>query len=284
MSLESQLAWLVEAPEGTLAEIAAGPLRLQVAKRGGQVGLFFINPSGGLDGPMSRIDPARPLALLAEYTQALMLALIWQPDPARAAILGFGGGRLSLLLHHHFPDVQIDNVDIDIAFAELAERFFGVTLDGRQRFHVADARAFIEAPGPRYDLLLIDAFSDERDDLDHLGTLEFFQACRARLSRGGALALNLLRSDPGCGAKAAALHAAMPHCYVVPLKHSLVLLAGGQSRIAPAQIVRRAQAIAAAHGFEFPLTAHAEALRPLRLGELGLGGIAPLRDAHASGQ
>lgn len=278
MPLESQLAWLVAAPDGVLAEVAAGPLHVQVLKRGGQVGLYFLNPSGDLDGPMSRIDPARPLALLAEYTQALMLALVVRRDPARAAILGFGGGRLSLVLHHHLPSVLIDNVDIDGVFADLAERFFGVMRDQRQRFHVADARAFIESDGPPYDLLLIDAFSDQRDNLDHLGTLEFFAACRARLSAGGALAINLLRSDPACAAKAAAFHAAFSHSYAVPLKHSLVLIAGGRSRLAPAQIAQRAREIQATHQFDFPFAAHAAALRPFRPADFGLGGVAALRD------
>ena len=261
-----------------LYDAAAGSLHLRVIERSGQIGLYFVNPSGELDGPMSRIDPARPLTLLAEYTQALMLALIWRPDPRRICILGFGGGRLSRVLHHHFRYVVIDNVDIDPLFVEVAERFFDVVLDQRQRVIINDGRVFLEQSTQRFDIILMDAFSDQRDNLDYLGTVEFFRICRRHLETGGVVGLNLLRSDALAGSKAAALAEVFPYASVVALKHSLVLFGGGYGRLTNAQAIRRAADIQANCSLDFPLTEHAAALQPFKRDEQGLPASRALRD------
>ncbi len=256
----------------------AGPLRALVIERSGQYGLYFLNPSGDLDGPMSRIDPTRPLFLLAEYTQALMLVLLWRPDPKRVCIVGFGGGRLSRVLHHHLPQVTIENIDIDPIFIEVAERFFDITFDQRQIITIGDGRILIEQAGPRFDIMLLDAFSDQRDNLDYLGTVEFFRACRLRLEPGGVVGLNLLRSDQLAGSKASALAEVFPYTSVVALKHSLVLFGGGYARLTNAQAIRRAADIQVRCQFEFPFQAHATQLQPFKLNEHGLVGSRPLRD------
>ncbi|HEU5087655.1 MAG TPA: spermidine synthase, partial [Roseiflexaceae bacterium] len=83
------------APDGVLETARAGRLLLEIHKQARQVSLFFRDPdTGELDGPMSRIECERPFALPGEYTQAVLLALLWQAKPQRACMLGFGGGRL----------------------------------------------------------------------------------------------------------------------------------------------------------------------------------------------
>jgi spermidine synthase len=279
--LIERLAWLRDVPDGVLHRGPAGPLQALVIKRTGQVGLYFENPSGALDGPMSRVDPARPLHLLAEYTQALTLGLLWSPDPQRIGVLGLGGGRLSLVLGHHLPRATIDSVDIDPVLAELAERFFGFVAGAQQRVAINDARAFLadSSDGPRYDLLVMDAFSDQSDNLEHLATVEFYALCRAQIRRGGTLALNMLRSDTQLAGKTAALAASFPEILVVPLKHSLVLFGATQAgRLPLRQVEPRAAALQRRLGFDFPFVERAAELRIFRPGEFGLAGAAPLTD------
>jgi spermidine synthase len=265
-----------------LYETSAGPLRIQVIERSGQLGLYFLNREGTLDGPMSRIDPARPFFLLGEYTQAMMLCLLWNPTPARIAMLGFGGGRISCVLHHHLPDLMIDNLDIHAVFGEIATRFFAIQFDQRQRLHIADARQFIETANTAYQCILIDAFSDQDENLNHLGSYEFFRICQKRLSPGGVVAMNILRSDPHCAAKAAAFDATFRFTSVVPLKHSLVLFGGGYGKLTNGQVRRRATELQARYQFESPFESHAARLIPFRLEDHGLVGTPMLRDLPLS--
>lgn len=258
-----RLAWLRDAPDGVLLDLPLPELHIWVIKQESQIGLFFLNPaSGALDGPMSRIDIARPLHLLAPYTRALLLTLLWRPAPRRVCILGFGGGRLSLVLHTGLPEITLDNVDIDPAFESLASRFFGVSFDERQRLHTADAAAFLESTPQRYDIIIMDAFSDARDNLDHLATGAFYAACRRRLAADGVIGVNLLRSDPRFALKAAALRAGFRATWAVPLRHSLVVFGAG--RAPGAMPAERATDLTRRYRFDFELADLAATLRPLR--------------------
>jgi spermidine synthase len=278
--IKARLAWLQTQPDGEIERCSAGQLTLVVIKHGTQIGLFFKNQRGTLDGPMSRIDIEQPLTLLAPYTQALLLALLWQPTPARIAVLGFGGGRIPLVLHQHLPNTLIESVDIDPAFVRIAERFFGVAYDSRQQVHIGDGRAFLNQVRPRYDIIIVDAFSDASDNLDHLATVEFYQICRKHLTPSGLLAINMLRSDVLVAPKVSALATIFPELIVCPLLHSLVFFAPRQPRQRPLPIAQRAFQLEAQLGAGMPLVARARELRRFRFDEEDLPIVVPLFDAH----
>jgi len=240
-------------------------VRLWVIKEGTFISLFFLNPaSGTLDGPMSRIDIERPLRLLAPYNRALLLTLLWRPSPRRVCMLGFGGGRISLALHAHLPNVIIDNVDIDPAFEMVAATYFGVTFDERQRLHIADAQEYLQQSLHRYDIIIMDAFSDARDNLDHLATAEFYALCQKRLLPGGVIGINLLRSDPRFAAKAHVFRASFRTTLAAPLRHSLVLFGAGRMPASATTLSERAHNLALRYGFDADLIDIAATLRPLR--------------------
>jgi spermidine synthase len=268
-AIHRRLDRLRREPDGVLHEQDSGLHRIRVIKDGGQVQLYFVEPDGALAGPMSRIVLDRPLHLLAGYTQALALALIFRPQPRRVCVLGFGGGRLSLVLHHHLPDAVIESVDIDPAFGPIAERFFGLAYDARQRLFVADGRAHLEGAGAAYEVLVMDAFSDSSDNLDHLATREFYALCRRRLAPGGVVCANLLRSDPRFDAKLAAFRASFRQVYAVALRRSLVLFGNDRARPSDHQVARRASELQRIHGFDFPFLERAQELRPYRGGPGG---------------
>lgn len=264
-AITGRLARLRAAPDGVLHEEDSGLHRIRVVKQGQQVHVYFVEPDGELAGPMSRIDLARPLHLLAGYMQAALLALVWRPAPQRVCVLGFAGGRLPLVLHHHLPDAVIDSVEIDPAFGPLAARFFGLAYDERQRLFVADARAHLEAaPDAAYDIVVMDAFRDSSDNLDHLATLEFYRLCKRRIAVGGVFCANLLRSDARLEAKLAALHVSFRRLALIELRRSLVAFGSERAFISPGAATRAAAELERRHGFDFPLAAHAAALRPYR--------------------
>lgn len=266
-ALHRRLDPLQDLPDGTVSSTSAGQHRVEVVKDGGQLHLYFRDPaSGDLRGPMSRMEIRRPLHLVADYAQAIMLALLWRPEPRRACVLGMAGGRLSLVLYHHFPELRLDNVDVDPAVVEVASGYFGLTYDERQTIAVRDARAYVEAlpPDVRYDVVIMDAFSDDRDNLDRLATRQFYAACRAHLEPGAPLAANLLFADARFHAKLKTFRGCFRHVYVAPHPHGLVLLGNDRRPLTADAIGRQALALAEAHSFDFPFAERAATLRPFR--------------------
>jgi spermidine synthase len=264
-AIAARLAWLKQQPDGVVHDERSPLHHIRIIKHAGQVHFYFRDPTSGvLAGPMSRIDLDRPLDLLAEYTQAAMLALLWRPEPERVCIIGLAGGRLSMILHHHLPRVVIDNVDVDPAVAEIAARYFGIAFDARQTFAIQDGRSFLAAARASYDIIVMDAFRDETDNLDHLATAGFYALCKARLARGGVLCANLLKSDALFLAKTKTLLACFRHVGAVEHKRGVVLFGSDHHKLAADEIARRSSMLQRQYGFEFPFLARAAALKPAR--------------------
>ncbi len=264
-TLMKRLAPLRALPNGMLCDQSLLQVRVWVIKDATIISLFFLNPeSGALDGPMSRIDIERPLHLLAPYTRALLLTLLWRPSPRRICVLGFGGGRISLVLHAHLPDVVIDNVDIDPAFATIASDYFGVTFDERQHLHIADALEYLRLSPHRYDIIIMDAFSDARDHLGHLATAEFYALCRERLRPDGVIGVNMLRSDPEFSTKVRTFHSAFRTTIAAPLRHSVVVFGAGRMPAPITELSARARDLGQRYGFDAGLCDIAAMLCPLR--------------------
>lgn len=263
-AIAARLAPLRHLPDGPIYDEPAGMHHIRIVKAGAQLAIYFVDRgTGALEGPMSRIDLDRPLRLLAGYTQAALLALIWRPEPRRICALGLAGGRISMLLHHHLPAATIDNVELDPAFATIAPAYFGIAFDDRQRLQLADARGFLERAGEPYDIILMDAFRDDSDQLDRLGTKQFYALCARRLARGGVLCANILRSDQRYAAKVAGLAAQFAGVRLLELKHSLVVF-GSSQRLSSGEITRRAADVQRRQGFDFPYHERAAGLRAFR--------------------
>ena len=258
------MEWLAAQPDGTLRDIETPLHHIRIVKHVGQIHFYFVDNAGTLHGPMSRLYINQPLHLLAEYTQAAMLTLLWRPQPARVCLLGLAGGRLTLLFYHYFPETVIHNVDIDPAVGEIAATYFGVTFDERNTLAIQDARAFLEAAGPPYDIIIMDAFRDDSDNLDHLATREFYEMCKRRMVRGGVLYVNLLKSDHRFYEKLKTFLTSFRHVFVDELKHGIVLFGNDHTRLTRDDLLRRANALQHAHNFNTPFVAHAGALRTAR--------------------
>lgn len=228
-AIHQRLAAVRAARPGIVHEQVSAYNHIIVRRTRHQLLLCYRHPRSQVEEVESRLDPDDPLVLPSAYTQAMLLALIWQPRPQRILLIGLGGGRLQMVLHHYLERVTLHTVELDPLVVEIAERFFGIVQDGRQQIIVQDGRDYLRQTAGRlaYDLILLDAYRVEGVP-HHLTTQEFYTECRACLAPGGVLATNLHSGIPGYAAARTTFDTAWPHTAVFPVFGGNVVAIGGE--------------------------------------------------------
>lgn len=143
--------------------------------------------------PESMVDVAHPLELLMEYSQLMFASFLFVEKPERVLVIGLGGGTIPRVVRAHFPEVEIDCVELDPDVAEAAKKYFLFEESPKLRVHVLDGRRHVRRlakEGAKYDIVMLDAFRGGYIPF-HLTTKEFLEQCRSILSEKGVLASNL---------------------------------------------------------------------------------------------
>lgn len=104
--------------------------------------------------------------------------------------VGLGGATGARLVHHLFPHVRLEGVEIDPKVVDVGRRFFGMG-NIPLSVTVADARVFLTRTRKMYDFLMVDVYRDNRAIPPHLATREFFDLARSRLTSRGILLMNV---------------------------------------------------------------------------------------------
>ena len=136
-----------------------------------------------------------PHTLELTYTQAMMAALLLNPEPERVLIVGLGGGSLVKFILHHFPNCQIDVVEYRQDVLKVAYDYFQLPEnDSRVNVHIGDGylfvqKCFCEGAAP-YDMVLVDAY-DHTGMSTSVGIQAFFDACASLLTPDGVMSINL---------------------------------------------------------------------------------------------
>lgn len=126
-----------------------------------------------------------------EYPGYFHIALALDPGATRTLVVGLGGGSVVKRMWRDYPEMRIDSVELDPEVVDIAQRFFELPEDERLRVYVDDGRRFIETCPDDYDMILIDAFDEDRVPRQ-LTTEEFLRAARDRLAPGGVMAYNFI--------------------------------------------------------------------------------------------
>jgi spermidine synthase len=178
---------------------------IEISERAGVRYLHFS--SDWVQGAM-RIQ--RPHALELPYTREMMAGLLLHepPWPRDALLVGLGAGSLAKFIYHQLPATKITVIEIDPQVEVVARLHFRLPDDPlRLRIVIADGAEFMLHGDSRHDYILVDGF-DRHARAGVLDTLPFYQACRARLSDRGLLAVNLLGRERGFQASAARIEQA----------------------------------------------------------------------------
>lgn len=118
--------------------------------------------------------------------------LLRENFPKRVAVLGLAAGTIprSALLRYPDKNVVIDGVEIDATVIEVAKKYFELERSGLN-IRNADARNFIKRTGNYYDLIFVDAYSNQLYIPFHLASREFFNRVRTRLTSKGVVVMNV---------------------------------------------------------------------------------------------
>jgi spermidine synthase len=123
------------------------------------------------------------------YDYYSLLPLFFESRPRSALIIGLGGGIIANQIHHFYPDMALDGVEIDPKVIEIARKYFDLT-DTVKVFN-QDGRIFMNLGRKKYDIVIIDAYTQQVYIPFHLTTVEFFNQVKRGISDKGILAMNV---------------------------------------------------------------------------------------------
>lgn len=126
-----------------------------------------------------------------QYIGYFHIALAVKPSATRTLVIGLGGGSIVKRMWRDYPWMRIDAIEVDADIASLARDQFELPDDERIRVIVADGREWLELSDETYDILIVDAFADDRIPRP-LTTEEFMRTCRDHLAPDGVVVYNVI--------------------------------------------------------------------------------------------
>jgi len=254
-AIKRRLVGVRRAPSGMLFEHISPYNHILVRRVEDQLLLCYRHARRRIEEVQSRLSLTDPLSLLSDYTRAMLLALAWQPHPERVLLLGLGGGRLQMVLHHYLEQMRVSTVELDAVVDEVARRFFGILPDDRQRVIMRDGRDYLRQTGheERYDVIFLDAYQASGVPL-HLSTREFYAECRANLTDSGVVVANLHASTAIYDSARKTFALAFRHTAAFRLLGGNVVVIGTDAeRLGVAEVCQRAAMVQERYRFDFAL-------------------------------
>lgn len=138
----------------------------------------------------SRMRLHQPLQLQHEYTQAMLLPLLFQQPLQHMTLLGLGAGVLASYLFHALEFVTLTVVEWRETVIDIAHDYFALPVDERLDVIHDDAGQFIAAAAPEStDWILSDLFTASDMSAVQLQA-DFYRDCSNALRTNGWLVLN----------------------------------------------------------------------------------------------
>ncbi|EPJ46489.1 MAG: hypothetical protein OFPI_33820 [Osedax symbiont Rs2] len=150
----------------------------------------------GEGGQQSGMQINQPDRLMFQYTQAMMLSLLFTPRAKSAILLGLGAGSIAKSLLLSDENITITAVELRQKVEEIAHQWFDLPKSDRLKIEIGDAFAFIKNPRQRCDLLFVDLYLDNGVQ-DSMASHKFISQCYTALNNNGTLILNLWDAGKG---------------------------------------------------------------------------------------
>ncbi len=260
-----RVSWLHKKPDGVIFSQPSGIHFLTVKKVQFMIQLVLVEKvTLKMNWIQSILNLNNPTYLVFPYTQAMMLALLWDSQPNRIYIAGFGGGSIPKILHHYFPNAVIECTEVDANILSIAEKFFGVQLDERLKVTIQDGREYLEQHNQQtsYDIIMIDVAFGNGYISYNLATQEFYQICDRCLSKSGVIVVNTLKANGFEAEYVKTLKTVFPYVYICHTSGGNTIMIGTRERQSnKAEIREKAKFIQHYYQFSFPLVDRANDLK-----------------------
>lgn len=139
--------------------------------------------------------------------------------PARALILGMGGGTIAHLLSKQFGRVPTVGVENDPSVIRLGKSAFGLTVLGVDVVE-SDAFAYVHESNGPFDYVAVDLFADGRIPAGVFGR-PFLKEIKRLLSPGGMAAINFFK-DRHAPSRIRRLESVFPRVSIITSRENLV--------------------------------------------------------------
>lgn len=131
-----------------------------------------------------------------DYIRAMLLVLLFV-SPKRVLALGLGGGALNSCLHHCFPEVRQEVVELRAEVIKVAQRFFQLPRGKRMIIHNMDAQMYMDTEySVENDIIFSDIY-DDQGVCSHQHEPGYLHECYERLRPKGWLVLNSWKEHRG---------------------------------------------------------------------------------------
>ncbi len=122
------------------------------------------------------------------YDYALAAPVMAGKEAPDVLILGMGSGTYASQIRKYYPEADIIGVEIDQKITDLAYEYFGMPEDIRVETY--DGRAYLQADGKKYDIIMVDAYQDITIPFQ-MSSVEFFGLVRDHLKDDGIMVMNM---------------------------------------------------------------------------------------------
>jgi spermidine synthase len=156
-----------------------------------------------------------------EYAQQMMAWMLFIEEPRRLVQLGLGTAALTKFCYRHFPDAQIDAIELNPSVIAICQSMFKLP-DNDERLSVQqmDAMDFVEdaAQHGSINALQVDLY-DATARGPVLDTPQFYAACAACLAPQGIMTVNLFGDHPSYAKNLRAMRRAFDTVLCLPEVH-----------------------------------------------------------------
>jgi spermidine synthase len=129
--------------------------------------------------------------LVLSYTQAMMAGLLFVDTPRSVLNVGLGGGSIPKFLLYHYPDCNVDVVEIREKVVDLAHNYFHLPREPRLNIFISDIKEYFRSIRTKtYDIIVLDVY-DKEGMSGSIRGFSFMNACKSRLTENGVLIVNL---------------------------------------------------------------------------------------------
>lgn len=124
---------------------------------------------------------------------APLMAGVPEKNAAEILVLGMGTGTYAKQCIKYFDNATVEGVEIDRRITDLALKYFA--LPDSVQVTTYDGRAYLQASGRKYDVIMVDAYQDITIPFQ-MSSVEFFSLVRDHLKDDGIMVVNMnMKSD-----------------------------------------------------------------------------------------